>query len=46
MIAHAVGIALGLATFALEGGKLDDGKLPATGFDYIATSGEVKTGQG
>jgi hypothetical protein len=29
-----------------SGGKLDNGKLPATGFDYVATSGEVKTGQG
>ena len=46
IIAHALDIALGLATFALEGGKLDNGKLPATGFDYVATSGEVKTGQG
>jgi hypothetical protein len=46
MIAHAIGIALGLATYALEGGRLDNGKLPATGFDYVATSGEVETGQG
>jgi hypothetical protein len=46
MIAHAMGIALGLATYALEGGKLDIDKLPATGFNYVATSGEVKTGQG
>jgi len=29
-----------------SGGKLDNGKLPATGFGYVATSGEVKNGQG
>jgi hypothetical protein len=46
MIAHAMGIFLGLATYTLEGGKLNNGKLPATGFNYVATSGEVKTGQG
>jgi hypothetical protein len=46
MIAHAIGITLGLATYALEGGKLDNGKLPATGFDYVATSGEEKPVRG
>jgi hypothetical protein len=46
IIARGIGIALRLAKFAWEGGRLEDGGMPETGFEYVGTSGEVKTGQG
>jgi hypothetical protein len=46
IIAQGIGIALRLAKFAWEGGRMEDGGMPETGFEHVGTSGEVKTGQG